>query len=169
MSFVRLGQKPPAAETPASLLLDCHARIRSFARLAVRLASEDAPDAELTDAAARVHRYFTKALPLHIADEERSIAPRLRRFAPDAAEALAAMEREHRMHDELLARLVPAWDALRLDPRGRQDTLADARHLETQLEEHLLAEERAVLPALDRLPAAEARGIVDELRARRGG
>ena len=167
MSLVRLGGKPPGEETAASLLLDCHARIRSFAELAVRLAQEEAADAELADAAARVHRYFTQALPLHVADEERSLAPRLRKLAPHTAAALETMEREHRAHDQLLARLIPAWDALRSDPRLRRDTLADAVRLRALLEEHLAAEERLVIPALAQLPAEEARAIVAELRARR--
>ncbi len=167
MSFVHLGRKPATDETPSGLLLDCHARIRSFAQLAVRLAEDDAPNAELADAAARVHRYFTQALPLHVADEEQSLAPRLRRFAPDVGEALATMELEHRAHDEILANLVPAWDALRSDPSLRRDTLDDARRLRSQLETHLAAEERVVLPAIARLPAEEARAILAELRARR--
>jgi iron-sulfur cluster repair protein YtfE (RIC family) len=167
MSLVRLGQSPAGEETASGLLLDCHTRIRSFAELAVRLAEDDAPDAELADAAARVHRYFTQALPLHVADEERSVAPRLRQIAPETVEALETMEREHRAHDELLARLVPAWEALRSDPRLRRETHADALRLRAELEAHLAAEERLIVPALARLPAEESRAIVTELRARR--
>jgi iron-sulfur cluster repair protein YtfE (RIC family) len=114
-----------------------------------------------------VHRYFTQALPLHVADEEQSLAPRLRRFAPEAAAALDAMEREHRAHDEVLARLIPAWEALRADPGVRRETLADARRLQAQLEEHLAVEERLIIPAIARLPADEASAIIAELRARR--
>src|SRR5262245_17043047 len=114
-----------------------------------------------------MHRYFTHALPLHVADEEQSVLPRLRPLAPEIVDALAAVEEEHRAHDELLARLVPAWDALRSDPARRKETLADVRRLQADLEAHLAAEERTMVPALARLPAAEARAIVDELRARR--
>jgi iron-sulfur cluster repair protein YtfE (RIC family) len=167
MSPVQIGKKVAGEETPAGLLLDCHARIRFFADLAVRLATQDAPDAELTEAAAGVYRYFTEALPLHVADEEESVSPRLRRFAPETADALRTMERQHRAHDELLARLIPAWGELRSDPRRRRDTHADAVHLRSELEEHLVAEERAVIPVLARLPHEEQRAFVDELRARR--
>jgi iron-sulfur cluster repair protein YtfE (RIC family) len=169
MGIVRLGSRPPIDETASSLLLDCHARIRSFAQLAVRLAEAEATDSDLTDAAARVHRYFTQALPLHVADEEQSLAPRLRRFAPDSAEALAAMEREHHAHHGLLARLLPAWHALSSDPQLRRDTLTDARRLQIELEEHLAAEERLIIPAMARLPEEEARAMVVEMRARRSG
>jgi iron-sulfur cluster repair protein YtfE (RIC family) len=161
-----LMRKPPVEQTPANLILECHARIRSFAAIAVRLAGEDAPEAEVAEAATAVHRYFTQALPLHVADEERSLAPRLRQFAPDTSEALAAMEREHRAHEALLARLIPAWESLRADPGPRRATLADAARFQTALEEHLVAEERLVVPALLHLPAAESSAIVDELRQR---
>jgi iron-sulfur cluster repair protein YtfE (RIC family) len=167
MSLLRTGAKPPAEQTPASLILECHARIRSFAAIAVRLAGEDAPEAELCEAATGVHRYFTQALPRHVADEELSVAPRLRQFAPETGDALAAMEREHRAHEELLARLIPAWESLRADPGPRRFTLADATRLQAALEEHLAAEERLVVPALVRLPGAESDAIVEELRQRR--
>jgi hypothetical protein len=164
MSLVQLGARSPREPTVAELLLECHARIRAFTQLAVQLPAPDAPDAEIADAAARVHRYFTQALPLHVADEELSIAPRLRLLVPDA---LAAMEREHRAHEELLASLVPAWAALREHPDGRRATHAPAARLQSVLEEHLAAEERLVIPALARLPAVELGAIAAEMRRRR--
>lgn len=167
MSTIRLGAKPAADETPAGLVLDCHARIRTFSGLAVTLATAAAPDAEVADAAARVHRYFTQALPLHVTDEEQSLAPRLRRYAPEVLAALGDMEREHRDHERLLAGLIAAWAAIGGDP-GRRAASADAAaHLRDELERHLAAEERLVVPALARLPADEARAILDEMRARR--
>jgi iron-sulfur cluster repair protein YtfE (RIC family) len=159
MSLIRIGQRGPGGETPGTLLLDCHARIRHFAELAVRLAEVDAPEAEIRDAAARVHRYFTVALPLHVADEELSIAPRLRRFVPDA---LDAMEREHRAHTELLQRLIPAW----VEPRRPDDLLDDSRLLASELNKHLEAEERLIIPALTHL-GAESHAVVAEMRDRR--
>jgi iron-sulfur cluster repair protein YtfE (RIC family) len=167
MSTIRLGPKPAVDETPAGLVLDCHARIRSFSGLAVTLATAAAPDAEIADAAARVHRYFTQALPLHVADEEQSLAPRLRRYAPEAMAALTDMEREHRDHESALAGLIAAWASIADDP-GRRAASADAAaHLRAELERHLAAEERLVVPALARLPADEQHAILDEMRARR--
>jgi iron-sulfur cluster repair protein YtfE (RIC family) len=167
MSLVRLGEKPAGRATPASLILECHQRIRWFAGLAVRLASEDAPDAELAEAAGRVHRYFTVALPLHVADEEQSVMPRLLAYAPATAEALANMEREHQAHQERLVRLIPAWAALGFDRRGRRDTLAGAAQLRAELETHLTGEERAIVPALARLPVTESDALLEEFQARR--
>jgi iron-sulfur cluster repair protein YtfE (RIC family) len=164
--MIHIG-KSAGADTPAGLLLDCHARIRRFGALAVRLAEESAPEAEVGEAAAAVHRYFTRALPLHVADEEQSLAPRLRRFAPDTLDALATMEREHREHAALLARLVPEWEKLARSPAGRGATLADAQRLLAALEAHLAAEESAVIPSLSRVPPAEAQAFAGEMRARR--
>jgi iron-sulfur cluster repair protein YtfE (RIC family) len=167
MSLVRLGARSPAAPGAGALLLECHARIRSFAELALQLATLDAPAPEISDAAARVHRYFHEALPLHVADEEHSVAPRLRRFVPEAAAALDAMEREHRGHDELLARLLPAWASIRDGNSLRERTLPDATLLSSRFAEHLAEEERIVIPALARLPPDEGSALTGEMRARR--
>jgi iron-sulfur cluster repair protein YtfE (RIC family) len=165
--MIGLGPKPAVDETPAGLVLDCHTRIRTFSGLAVTLATAAAPDAELADAAARVHRYFTQALPLHVADEEQSLAPRLRRYAPETMAALADMEREHREHERLLGGLVTAWAAIGDDPGRRTASAEAASRLRAELERHLAAEEGLVVPALARLPADEARAILEEMRARR--
>jgi iron-sulfur cluster repair protein YtfE (RIC family) len=167
VSLVRLGARSSAAPDASALLLECHSRIRAFASLAVRLATVEAPEAEIADAAERVRRYFAEALPLHVRDEERSVARRLRRFAVDTAAALDDMEREHRGHAELLAILTPAWASVRAGTGARERTLSDATLLKELLEAHLAAEERLVLPALARLPAEQIRAIVEEMRARR--
>jgi iron-sulfur cluster repair protein YtfE (RIC family) len=159
--MIGIGPKPTVTGA-AGMLLECHARIRSFSKLAVQLAT--ASPCEIGDAAERVHRYFTVALPLHIADEELSLAPRLRRFAPETAAALEVMEREHRVHEERLVRLCEFW---RGDVTRLSSTLAEAELLQRGLEEHLLAEERAVLPALVRLPSGEELTLIDEMRGRR--
>jgi iron-sulfur cluster repair protein YtfE (RIC family) len=167
VSGVGLGPKPPVDETAAGLILDCHARVRTFSELAVKLATEAASDVELMEAAARVLRYFTQALPLHVADEEQSLAPRLRRFSPETIDALTTMEREHREHERLLAALIESWHRLQSDPGPCAVTADDARRLRQEMERHLSAEERLVVPALAQLPPDEQRGFIEELRQRR--
>lgn len=168
MSLLGIGQRPPTKETPASLVLDCHQRIRSFTQLSVRLAEADAPESELAEAAARVHRYFTVALPLHVADEEESIAPRLLLVASQVADAIERMEREHLEHVDLLARLISAWAALKRGARPPSELSANARQLQAALDAHLEAEERIIVPALAALPETDARAILQEMRRRRG-
>ncbi|HUJ28987.1 MAG TPA: hemerythrin domain-containing protein [Myxococcales bacterium] len=164
--MLQIGKKPKNAEGPQELLLDCHARIRSFTALAIRLASEEpaAPE-EIAEAAKRIHRYHSVALPLHQEDEERSIAPRL----SGVEEAVAVMRREHVALDELIARLLPMWDAVAQDPAQRPRLAAEMARLMAQLsalwDQHLSAEEALVFPAIQRV--AEPQRILEEMRARR--
>ncbi|HKJ00717.1 MAG TPA: hemerythrin domain-containing protein [bacterium] len=168
---------PPATEneTPdvVELLLDCHQRIRFFTELARRLGeADDLPADEVRGAAARVRRYFTEALPLHVADEEESLTPRLRGREPELDAALERMATEHRRHEPLLATLVATCEALEAAPArhaGLRGTLLEtAAALAEEFEVHLGQEERVVIPALRRLFAADLRAaLADEVRARR--
>src|SRR5437762_12814931 len=99
-----------SAEEPSDivdLLIACHERIRFFVDLARRLAdAHDLPADEIRDAAMRVVRYFSESLPLHVADEEESIMPRLSGRAPNLDDTLQAMQREHRQHEPHLHTLL---------------------------------------------------------------
>jgi len=168
------GGEPPLVPAGAvAALLECHGRIREFISLARRLGEADeAAAAEVADAAARVARYFTVALPLHAQDEEESVAPRLLGLDPFVDAELTVMAREHRDHEPALARLVGACDVLERDP-ARHAELAGtvvlvAGELERHFAVHLAREEAVIFPAIERLldPAADA-AIVEELRARR--
>jgi iron-sulfur cluster repair protein YtfE (RIC family) len=171
--LTRLGA-PTTPEDAVALLLECHERIRTFVAMARRIA-EALPDqrAGVPEAAARVSRYFTQALPLHARDEEESILPRLRGRAADVDAALEVMAREHREHERPLGEVVAACDALVRDP-GRHAELApalarSAAELDAHFVEHLRREEAVVFPAMRRLLSREEdAAIVRELRARRG-
>src|SRR5689334_19419821 len=93
------------------LLLDCHGRIRHFLTLAERLADAppSTPPSDLSETAAAVRRYFTVALPLHVADEDRSISPRLRARAPAVAALLDELEVEHAAIEGAIAVAAPLW------------------------------------------------------------
>ncbi len=165
--------KAPAPTDAVDLLLECHLRIRHFVAMARRLgeASGVAP-AEIADTAARVHRYFGKALPLHVRDEEDSLAPRLRGLDPVLDAAIEAMEREHGEHTAALEVLVSAVGALARDPERHPELAGEltraADDLARQFEAHLAQEEATVLPAVRRLlDAATDAAIVGEMRQRR--
>jgi iron-sulfur cluster repair protein YtfE (RIC family) len=162
------------AEGAAELLLGCHQRIRQFAELAARVAShEPASDADVADAARRVHRYHSIALPLHQADEEQSIAPRLEPLvAPEIRQAISGMRREHLELDETLATLLPLWQQLAAEPAMRRELAGRMAPAVTRMQElwahHLSVEEDLIFPALNRaLDAAQLATIVEEMRARR--
>ncbi len=165
--------KAKAGGDVVDLLLECHDRIRAFLLFARRIGQAAADDPGVPEAAVRVHRYFTQALPLHARDEEDSVLPRLRGREPAVDAELAAMVREHADHERPLGALVAACALLAREP-GRHAALAPAiasatAELERHFEAHLRREEEVVFPALRRLLDADARAaIARELRARRG-
>jgi len=170
--FTQIG-KPVVAGDAVDLLLECHERIRSFLALAHRLVVARPADRDaVSEAAARVRRYFIEALPLHAQDEEESLLPRLRGRDPRIDAALDAMVREHREHERPLAVLVRACEALARDPDRYAEwapALGSAtEELERQFDFHLRSEEELVFPAarrlLDRPSDLE---VVKEIRARR--
>jgi len=156
------------------LLLECHERIRSFLALSRRIAEAGPAEvAAVPEAAARVRRYFTQALPLHARDEEDSILPRLRGLDSAVDEALEEMTREHAEHESPLAELVGACEELARDP-GRHAALAPivgraTAELERHFAAHLEREEKIIFPAMRRLlDRSVDERIVREIRARRG-
>lgn len=167
-----IGSKPRRrAETLVERLLDCHRRIRQMSELACEVATAvDPPAGELREAAARVARYFEQALPRHVADEAETITGRLRGREPELDRALEVMEAEHRDHEAPVARLIAACRRIEADPEGadRDGLAALAPKLRDDLEAHLEAEERVILPAIDRLiDADEQAAMLGELAARR--
>jgi hemerythrin-like domain-containing protein len=166
--------KPAAAEDAVALLLECHERIRAFLALARRIAEATGGELdEVRQAAARVSRYFTQALPLHAEDEERSIRPRLAGRDPAVDAELETMIREHAEHERPLRQLVDGCDALEREP-ARHGELAGsigaaAAELERHFAAHLRREEEVIFPAVRRfLDATADAEVVKEIRARRG-
>ncbi|RMG96708.1 MAG: hemerythrin domain-containing protein [Deltaproteobacteria bacterium] len=170
--IVRLGTGPRHVPTTVREHLEaCHERIRRFVDLARRAAEQAVRETEARAAAEDVVRYFSVAFPLHVADEEESLAPRLRGRSTDLDEALATMAGEHEAHARAVADLVAAARAVfdrPADPVLRR-TLGDAAAAAAEhLDPHLSFEERTILPALDRLLDAEVEAaVLDEMRARR--
>lgn len=169
--FLSLGRSTAAPDDVVALLLACHERIRSFVAIARLAATREASDEEVVQALARVERYFEEALPLHVADEEESLVPRLRGRDRELEEALEAMRAQHAEHDAALVALLGASASLRERPRDeerRRALAAAAERLEAAFAEHLALEERVVFPAIRRLLSPEVqREVVRELRARR--
>jgi len=157
------------------MLLDCHRRIRHFTALAVALPDATAvPPAEIASAAAGVVRYFAEALPLHAADEDASIAPRLLALGlPEAVRAaVLSMTVQHGGLELTLASALPRWQAVAADPACLPAHAAALRglaaRLSAQWDEHLGLEETTIFPALRELISpSEQDTIRREMRARR--
>jgi len=170
--LISLGTGPRPEGDVVDLFLDCHERIRRFVELARVLGRRgDLPAAEVEDGCARVARYFRQALPLHVADEEHSVLPRLGGHSARIDDALSRMHRQHEDHEAPLAALLAACDALgraSADRAARARLLAAAERLAAELEPHLQLEETVLFPAVRELlaPAVQTE-IRSELRARR--
>lgn len=157
------------------LLASCHRRIRDHVVLARRLVvrGPDSPLQDVCDAASQIRRYFTVALPLHVADEEQTIAPRIAGAGASVAAALKTGAAEHADHQYLIARLVELCEEVERRPaelrviNGRLSRLVEV--LASELAQHLELEERVVFPALRVLSAAERAEILAAARSRRGG
>jgi iron-sulfur cluster repair protein YtfE (RIC family) len=171
MMLVSLGKKPDAVDA-VSLLLECHERIRKFLGFARTLASaQGATDAEVSDVAGQIRRYFAESLPLHIADEHENILPMLAGSRDEVTSALATMDADHELHEPIVSRLVELCDMLQREPQRLGELsseLADvAGRLSDELGSHLALEERVILPALRQLPAAQLDGLRAAMRVRR--
>ena len=166
-----IGKKQQSEEL-VDLLLGCHGRIRTFLAIAIAIGEKaEASDDDVADGGARVQRYFSEALPLHVEDEEEGVLPRLHGRSPEVDAALDTMCDEHDQHEAPLRHLLELCARLRSTPgdAATRAALAGAgRHLLAVLEPHLEAEERVVFPAIRALLSAEEQlAIVGELRARR--
>jgi len=164
--------QPP--EDALDLLLGCHQRIRHFTVTAKNLAhAQGATHDEIRMAAAGVHRYYSVSLPLHEADEEDSLRPRLDALGDKRVHhALAAMHDQHQAIDELIERLLPLLQMVERNPaaleRAGGEMCAITKALEEIFAAHLQLEEEVIFPAIrERLSGEDRAAILAEMQARR--
>jgi hemerythrin-like domain-containing protein len=157
------------------LLLGCHTRIRHFTSVALKLSQPGAPADQVRSAAAAVHKYYSQALPLHEADENDSVYPRLKAALAGAptdplAEANQAMVDQHRTINRTVASLLPQWQRSMDDAGAAPATAAEAAELDAAWRDHLGLEERLIFPALrERLSTEDRHAIRQEMQDRRRG
>jgi len=161
-------------EDAVDLLLGCHQRIRHFTGVAVKLAhAQGATPNEIRDAAGAVHRYYSVSLPLHEADEDQTLRPRLSAVANQHVQhALVAMGDQHQAIDELLERLLPLLVMVRNNPDSLHPAGAEMCSITKALEEifraHLHMEEEVIFPAIrEVLPDTAQTEMLREMQARR--
>lgn len=158
------------------MLMGCHERIRHFSSVARKLAhAQDADTVQVQSAAKSAYRYFTVALPLHEADENESLHPRLKRAVPPgdlAGPAADAMIDQHNAIDELLERLLPLLQLLERNPAKQPEVAAEMCAITSRLDdlfrEHLELEEKVVFPAIGAsLTEADRQSLAAEMQGRR--
>ncbi len=161
-------------ENAVDLLIACHERIRHFSSMLRKLAhAEGATDEEIRNAAGSALRYFSIALPLHEADEEESVRPRLIALSnPEITGALEAMTHQHQAVDDLVERLSPVLRLLSHNPAKLPDVHAELCSLSAALQEvfegHLALEESVIFPFLHQQLSPEAlTSVLGEMQQRR--
>ena len=174
-----LNQISPAktqskTEDAVDMLVGCHQRIRHFTGVAMKLAhAQGVTPEEVTQAAAGVHRYYTVSLPLHEADEEETLRPRLDTVADDKLHhALLAMTDQHQAIDDLLERLLPLLVMVQSNPQtlhaAGPEMCSITKALDETFRAHLQLEEEVIFPAIrERLPEAVQVEMTNEMRGRR--
>lgn len=168
----RPPNQPP--EDAFDLLTACHVRIRHFTSAAVKLAhAQAAAPEELQMSAAGVYRYLSVSLPLHEADEEDTLRPRLEAVADDRVHhALVAMHDQHQAIDELVERLLPLLLLVERNPavihEAGGEMCSITKALQEMFDAHLKLEEDAIFPAIrDSLPESERLAMLKEMQQRR--
>lgn len=175
-SQIKIATPKNARQEAIERLVSCHQKIRHFSSVAVKLAhAQGVAPAEITQAADGLYLYFTIALPLHEADENQSLHPRLRNAVPEgelAGPAADAMVDQHMAIDELVERLLPLWVLVRENPEKLDEVAGEmcqvAGRLNEIFNEHLKLEEETIFPALEKyLSEAELAAMVTEMQDRR--
>jgi iron-sulfur cluster repair protein YtfE (RIC family) len=169
-----LTSQQAKTEDAVDLLLGCHQRIRHFTGVAIKLAhAQGAATEEIGQAAAAVHRYYSVSLPLHEADEDQTLQPRLRAVADEQVRhALLAMGEQHQVIDELIGRLLPLLVLVRNNPGTLPEVGGEMCAIMKALEEifraHLQMEEEVIFPAIRQvLPESARAEILREMQERR--
>jgi iron-sulfur cluster repair protein YtfE (RIC family) len=164
----------PKTEDAVDLLIGCHQRIRHFTGVAVKLAhAQGATPEEVVQAASGVHRYYTISLPLHEADEEETMRPRLSAVGDEKlCHALLAMTDQHLAIDELLERLLPLLVMVQNNPQtihmAGSEMCSITKALHEIFNAHLELEEEVIFPAIrEALPESVRVEMLSEMQGRR--
>ncbi len=166
--------KAKAESTAIELLVGCHQRIKHFTSVATKLAhAQNATQDEIRSAAEAAFRYYSVSLPLHEADEEDSLRPRLDRLSDERLHhALAAMHDQHMAIDDLLERLLPVLRMVGNNPATLGEAGAEMCSITKALNEmfaaHLQMEEEVIFPAIEQSLTEDDRAqLLSEMRNRR--
>ena len=170
-------------DNPLGLLSDCHRRVERFLEQIIRVCETwrgGVLQETQREALEVALRYFRQAAPLHTADEETSLFPRLRACAQSgdiaAQQALAVIERLEADHDvadvqhAVIDELGTRWlDRSTLEAPEAAQLEAQARALRAFYAAHIAVEDNELFPLAGKVLAHDAVEIVGrEMAARRG-
>lgn len=171
---IQISNRKAKDETAVDLLVGCHDRIRNFTLIVNKLAhAEGSSPQEISTASQSAYRYFSISLPLHEADEEESLRPRLSQLGDaKVSAALDAMTHQHHAIDDLIERLLPLLTLLSSNPSKLPELHAElcsiAKGLTEMFQGHLDLEENVLFPAiLSRLSEQQQLALLHEMKGRR--
>lgn len=173
----------PAEHTfsePLGLLSDCHRRVEKFLGVIHKVAEQakgGALGAEQRAGLETALRYFRQAAPMHTADEEASLFPRMRACgSPEVAAALAqieGLESDHKVADaahKIVDDLSQRWlDAGTLKAGDAAELLRQAQSLVDIYREHIALEDDVIFPLAGRALDGESLAAVGREMAERRG
>ncbi len=174
---MNLFDTPAGFDDPIGMWMGCHRRIekqlKTLAKLPAHLADKGV-DADASNAALAVLRYFEKAAPHHHEDEDLDLFPLLESRIPPGAELVQFRELRARLEEDH-GRMAPAWAKIRkplqaiADGMARSLDAADIAALQAIYDTHIPAEEGAI-PGLVRryCSAADLEALGRSMAARRG-
>ena len=178
---IQIGKEALADFTdPITMLHECHRRIEHFLDALMTISRRQQGgtlDERHRSALSSALRYFDQAAPLHTADEEESLFPRLRKSTAEEAvllgEYLSELEVEHRDKEQrhgIVHRLGTTWlEEGSLSIEEAQMLVNELERLELTYRRHICGEEERVFPvAINLLPQEELRAIGSEMKVRRG-
>jgi hemerythrin-like domain-containing protein len=175
-------------DNPLGLLSDCHRRIEKFLEQIIRVC-ETARGGALNDnqreALQVALRYFRQAAPLHTADEENSLFPRLRERAENgdskaqsalAVSALAVIERLEADHDAaderhaVIDELGLRWlENNALSAQDATELEGETRNLRAFYAAHIAVEDNELFPLAGKVLADDTTETIGrEMASRRG-
>ena len=177
---IQIGGKALADFTqPISMLYDCHKRIERFLDTLLTISRSrrgEALDEHHRSAVSAALHYFEQGAPLHTADEEESLFPRLRSSTANEAarlgKCLSELEIEHRDKERrhgIVQRLATTWlEGSRLSTEDAQVLRNELERLELTYRRHIRTEEDRVFPVAAKvLPQEDLQAIASEMKARR--
>lgn len=170
-------------DNPLGLLSDCHRRIEKFLEQLLFITDSAAGEKlqpQQREAFSTALRYFRQAAPLHTADEETSLFPRLRELAANGnATAKQALDVIQRLEDDHSAADIrhAAIDAL--GTRWLEQDILDSdstAQLENELRElrafyavHIAIEDEQLFPLAGQILSADSiESVGRDMAARRG-
>ena len=174
---MNLFDTPAGFDDTIGMWLGCHRRIEkqltTLSKLPKHLADKGV-DAEASNAAQAVLRYFEKSAPHHHGDEDHDLFPLLEKRITDAGELARFRELRERLESEH-ARMAACWARLRKPLQGIAEGIpksidtAEVATFRAIYETHIPSEDGAI-PDLARryLSAADLEALGRSMASRRG-